>query len=331
VPLFPEQASTIASRVDYLFFFLLAVTGAMAMLVSVLVIYFAVRYRRRKGGERTPRILGSVRLEIFWSITPLLFFVVMFAWGASIFNAVAWAPEGAMEVFVVGKQWMWKIQHPDGQREINELHVPVGRPVKLTLTSEDVIHDFFVPAFRTKIDVLPGRYVSTWYEPTKVGRYHLFCAQYCGTNHAGMVGWVTVMEPVEYQAWLDSKAEGSLALAGRKLFLKLQCITCHSANSRARAPVLEGLYGNAVHLQNGGTVTADDAYIRESILYPRAKVVQGWEPIMPTFKGQVNEEELIQLIAFIKSLGPGQTPTRTEQFPAPLGAPTEPQTSKPNP
>jgi cytochrome c oxidase subunit 2 len=324
IELFPEQASTTAARVDTLFFFLLAVTGSVAVLVSVLIIGFAVKYRRRPAALQTPRILGSLKLETFWSIVPLLIFMVMFVWGAIIFMAVARPPDDAMDVYVVGKQWMWKLQHPDGQREINELHIPLHRPVRLTLTSEDVIHDLFVPAFRTKIDVLPGRYVSTWFEPTKVGRYDLFCSQYCGTNHAGMIGSVVVMDPRDYDSWLNARVEGSLALRGRKLFLKLQCITCHSANAQARAPVLEGLYHQLVHVQDGRTVIADDAYLRESILYPRAKIVQGWEPIMPTFKGQVDEEEIIQLIAFIKSLQPGHTPVRNEEFPPPIGAPTVP-------
>jgi cytochrome c oxidase subunit 2 len=331
VPLFPEQASTLAGRVDALFFFLVAVTGGMALLISVLVIYFAVKYRRRAEGEATPRIAGSMRLELFWTITPMFIFIIMFVWGASVYTAATRPPEDALEVFAVGKQWMWKFQHPDGQREINELHVPVGRPIKLTLISEDVIHDFFVPAFRTKVDVLPGRYVHTWFEATRAGDFHLFCSQYCGTNHAGMVGWVRVMEPSAYEAWLNSKVEGSLALQGRKLFLKLQCITCHSADAHARAPVLEDLYRATVTLSDGRTWLADDAYLRESILYPRAKIVQGWQPIMPTFKGQVNEEELIQLIAYIKSLQRGQTPVRTEDFPPPLGAPTMPEGKGPRP
>ena len=296
-----------------------------------MLLYFAVRYRRRGEDDRTPRILGNKRLEWFWTISPMFVFLIMFLWGASIYTSVAQPPPDAPEVFVVGKQWMWKIQHPDGQREINELHIPVGRPVKLTLTSEDVIHDFFVPAFRTKIDVIPGRYVHTWFHPTKTGRFHLFCSQYCGTSHANMVGSVVVMERAEYADWLDSHAEGSLALQGRKLFLKLQCITCHSANSQARAPVLEDLYGRTVNLRDGRTVVADNGYLRESILYPEAKVVQGWESIMPTFKGQVNEEELIRLLAFIKSLKPGRTPVRTEDFPPPLGAPETPPGGNPKP
>jgi cytochrome c oxidase subunit 2 len=329
IPLFPEQASTIAERVDHLFYFLCTVTGSMALLIAGLVVYFAIRYRRRGEDDRTPRIMGWDALEWFWTISPLFVFLIMFLWGANIYMAVAEAPPDAPEVYVIGKQWMWKIQHPDGQREINELHLPVDRPVKLTLTSEDVIHDFFVPAFRTKVDVIPGRYVHMWFHPTRVGRYHLFCSQYCGTSHAEMIGDVVVMEREEYTAWLNSHAEGSLALEGRKLFLKLQCVTCHSANAQARAPVLEDLYLKTVSLRNGRTALADEAYIRESILYPEAKVVQGWDPIMPTFKGQVSEEDLIKVIAFIKSLRPGHTPVRTDEFPPPLGAPTVPAGGNP--
>ncbi|HEY7155639.1 MAG TPA: cytochrome c oxidase subunit II [Gemmataceae bacterium] len=331
VPFFPEQASTTASQVDTLFIFLCALTGGMSVLIAGLLLFFAFRYRRRAEDERTPRILGNNRLEWFWTIAPMFVFLLIYIWGAKIYVSMSSPPPDAPEVFVIGKQWMWKIQHPDGQREINELHVPVDRPIKLTLTSEDVIHDFFVPAFRTKIDVIPGRYVQTWFQPTKTGRYHLFCSQYCGTSHANMVGTVVVMERDEYRDWLDSHAEGSLALQGRKLFLKLQCVTCHSANAEARAPVLEGLFGRNINLRNGRTVLADDGYLRESILYPEAKVVQGWESIMPTFKGQVDEEDLIKLLAFIKSLKPGGTPTRTEDFPPPLGAPEVPPGGNPKP
>jgi cytochrome c oxidase subunit 2 len=312
VTLFPEQASTTAGKVDALFFFLLAVTGFAALLVTVLVIYFSVHYRRRPDGPAPPRILGSLKLETFWTVVPLLVFLVMFAWGASVFFFQVQPPENAIEVWVVGKQWMWKVQHPGGQREINELHVPVDTPVKLTLTSEDVIHDFFVPAFRAKVDVLPGRYVQTWFQATKPGRYHLFCAQYCGTNHSGMVGEVVVMARRDYEDWLNSHAEGSLALKGRKLFLKMQCVTCHSGDSGGRAPLLEDLYGRTVDLRDGKKVKADYGYLRESILKPEAKIVLGWEPIMPTYQGQLDEEEVIQLIEFIKALRPGQTPVRTE-------------------
>jgi cytochrome c oxidase subunit 2 len=329
VPLFPEQASETAARVDHLLFFLLTVTGIVALLVVVLCLRFMVKYRRRSDSDRTPRITGSPGLEWFWTITPLAIFLIMFFWGASVYDSVTRPPPDATEVFVVGKQWMWKIQHPGGQREINTLHLPVGHATRLTLTSEDVIHDFGMPEFRTKIDVIPGRYVSTWIQPNRAGRYHIFCDQYCGTGHAEMVGTIVVMEPDEFRRWLAQRPDGSLATKGRQLFLKLQCITCHSADNQAHAPVLENLYRSRVTLRDGGTVIADDQYIRESILVPRAKIVEGWEPIMPTFKGQVDEEEIIQLIAFIRSLGRGDTPKRTEEFPAPIGAPTGTDKSPP--
>jgi cytochrome c oxidase subunit 2 len=333
IPLFPEQASGIAYRVDSLLFFLLISTGIVALGVCLALIYFSIRYRRRDPPRPTPRILELTSLEIFWSIAPFFVFLIMFVWGARIYLSMAQPPRDALDVYVVGKQWMWKVQHPQGQREINELHIPVGQPVKITLTSEDVIHSFFVPAFRTKVDAVPGRYVYTWFDPTVVGRYHLFCAEYCGTNHAGMRGEIFVMEPAEYQAWLNLKSEGSLALEGRKLFLQLQCITCHVAGPQARAPVLEGLYGQLVPLRGGSTVLADDNYIRNSILKPQSQVVMGWEPIMPTFEGQVNEVDLIKLIAYIKSLGPGQTPHRNEDSnpPAPITAPNTPATPSDQP
>ncbi|HJT77900.1 MAG TPA: cytochrome c oxidase subunit II, partial [Gemmataceae bacterium] len=308
-----------------------------------------IRYRRRAEGEPTPRITGSISLELFWTITPFFFFLAMFIWGAILFFNEARPPDNAIEIYVVGKQWMWKVQHQGGQREINSLTVPVGQPVKITITSEDVIHDFGLPEFRLKRDAIPGRYTYSWFTATRVGDYHIFCDQYCGTDHSGMVGWVHVLKPEDYETWLTNRAEGSLALQGRKLFLKLQCITCHSADSSARAPVLEGLYGRSVHLSDGRTVLADEAYIRKSILYPAADVVQGWQPIMPTFDGILaekatspedrdnplanltQEEALIRLIAYIKSLQPNQTPNRNERFPAPVGAPTTPEQRKKGP
>jgi len=206
-----------------------------------------------------------------------------------------------MEIFIVGKQWMWKAQHPEGQREINELHVPIGRPVKLIMGSEDVIHSYYIPAFRVKADVVPGRYNALWFTATEPGRYHLFCAEYCGTRHSGMIGWVTAMEPTEYQAWLAGGPQTtSPVAAGEKLFSDLACNTCHMPNGRG--PVLQGIFGKSVELQGGGTVTADEAYIRESIVNPQAKVVAGFQPIMPTFQGLVTEEQLMQLIAYVRSL-----------------------------
>jgi cytochrome c oxidase subunit II len=262
-----------------------------------------VKFQRRSPSAVGARIHGSMVLEVTWTVVPLLITMVIFVWGASVYFAMARPPDETLNIYVVGKQWMWKFQHLDGQREINELHVPVGRPVKLITTSEDVIHDFFVPAFRVKADVLPGRYVSIWFEPTKPGRYHLFCAEYCGTRHSGMIGEVVVMEPNEYEAWLSGgAAEGSLASVGAKLFQELACNTCHRPDAQGRGPVLDGLFGKTVTLQGGETVTADEAYVRESILMPSAKITAGFQPIMPTFQGLVTEEQLLALIEYIKSL-----------------------------
>ena len=318
LPLFPEQASSNAAVVDTLLFFLLAVSGFFGLLITALVIYFAVRYRRRPNSPPTPRIEGALKLELFWTGVPALISVVIFVWGVNVYFHLSRPPENALQVYVVGKQWMWKLQHSSGQREINALHVPLGQPVRLTLISEDVIHDFFVPAFRAKVDVVPGNYSHLWFQPTKKGEYHLFCSQYCGTNHSGMVGTVYVQDQAEYQTWLNQHAEGSLALEGRKLFLKYRCVSCHSADSQARAPVLESLYLQRVPLRDGTSVVADETYLRESILKPDAKIVLGWEAIMPTFQGQINEEEMIRLIAFLKSLGPGQTPRRIDSAPPPI-------------
>jgi cytochrome c oxidase subunit 2 len=302
-PLFPERASTMAFRVDALYFFLLAVAVFFSLLIAGLIVFYAVKYRRRSPGSVGASIHGGMLLEIAWSVIPLLITMVIFVWGASVFFAMSHPPDETLNIYVVGKQWMWKFQHLDGQREINELHVPVGRAVKLIMTSEDVIHDVFVPAFRIKADVLPGRYTHIWFQATKPGRYHLFCAEYCGTRHSGMIGEVVVMEPSEYQTWLSGGApEGSLAAAGEKLFQDLACVTCHRADSQGRGPMLQGLFGKTVQLQNGETIVADEAYVRESILRPSAKITAGYQPIMPTFQGLISEEQLLELIEYVKSL-----------------------------
>src|SRR5476651_264319 len=303
IPLFPEQASTIAGRVDALYFFLLAISVFFSLLIAGLIVFYAIRYRRRDANSVGEVIHGGMALEIAWTVIPFLISMVIFVWGASVFFAMSSPPAETLNIYVVGKQWMWKFQHLDGQREINELHVPVGRPVKLIMTSEDVIHDVFVPAFRVKADVLPGRYTNIWFQPTKPGRYHLFCAEYCGTRHSGMIGEVIVMEPADYQAWLSGgSAEGSLASVGGKLFKDLACNTCHRPDAQGRGPVLDGLFGSTVTLQSGETMTVDEAYVRESILTPAAKVTAGFQPIMPTFQGLVSEEQLLELIEYVKSL-----------------------------
>jgi len=303
-PIFPEVASTIAGRVDALYFFIAAVGTFFFTLISVLVLVFAIKYRRRSEDERPAPVHGSLQLELVWTIIPLILALVMFAWGANLYVDMYSPPGNALNIYVVGKQWMWKIQHPEGNREINELHVPIGTPVKLIMTSEDVIHSFYVPAFRMKMDVLPGRYTSAWFEATKPGKYHLFCAEYCGTKHSEMIGSVYAMEPTEYQDWLSrtSASSASMAEAGEELFAQLGCPTCHASDSGARGPALAGLYGSTVNLMTGETTTADDSYIRNSIIDPTSQITQGYAPLMPTYKGQVNEEDLLKLIAYIKSL-----------------------------
>src|SRR3989441_8953538 len=294
-PFIPESASTMSGDVDALFLYLCGVTVFFALLIGGIIVFFVLRYRRRNPFEIPRPIEGSQKLETLWSMIPLLIAMSFFVWGASLYYRQYRPAQNALEVYVVGKQWMWKFQHATGQREINELHVPVGRPVKLIMTSEDVIHDVFVPAFRVKADVVPGRYTHLWFQPTKPGRYHLFCAEYCGTRHSGMVGEVVVMDPSEYQTWLSGGApEGSLASAGAKLFQDLACKTCHRPDAQGRGPVLEGLFGKTVTLQNGETLTVDEAYVRESILQPAAKITAGFQPIMPTFHGLVSEEQLLQ-------------------------------------
>jgi cytochrome c oxidase subunit II len=307
-PLFPVAASTMASRVDALYFFVLAVSAFFSLLIAALVVAFAIRYRRRRPNAIGTPIEGAMLLEVGWIVVPSLIAMGIFVWGASVFFAMSSPPAETLNIYVVGKQWMWKFQHLDGQREINELHVPVNRPVKLIMTSEDVIHDVFVPAFRVKADVLPGRYTNLWFQATRPGRYQLFCAEYCGTRHSGMTGEVVVMEPSDYQAWLSGgAAEGSLASAGEKLFAQLACNTCHRADAQGRGPVLQGLFGKPVMTEEREVVVVDEAYIRESILHPSAKVAAGYQPIMPTFQGVVSEEQLLELIEYVKSLGAAPT------------------------
>jgi cytochrome c oxidase subunit II len=317
LPFFPEQASAQAAQIDAIYFFMVAVTAFFSLLIASLVVVFAIKFRRRRDDEVGAAIHGSIALELLWSVIPLGIVMVMFGWGAKVFFDIYRPPAGAMEIFIVGKQWMWKAQHAEGQREINELHVPVGRPVKLIMGSEDVIHSYYIPEFRVKADVIPGRYNSMWFTATKPGRYHLFCAEYCGTRHSGMIGWVTAMEPADFQAWLGGgAATSSPVAAGEKLFQDLACNSCHVTVGEGRGPALAGIYGKSIELQGGGTVTVDDAYLRESIVNPAAKVVAGFQPIMPTFQGLVTEEQLLQLIAYVRSVGQ-QSGSATPKPPAP--------------
>ena len=311
LPFFPEQASNFAGNVDALFFFILVTSVFFSVLVTLLTIFAAMRYKRKSKGEVGSASHGNTTLEIGWTLIPLVLALGMFAWGAAIYTNYRTAPKDTLDIYVIGKQWMWKLQQPNGRKEINELHIPVNRNIKLIMGSEDVIHNFYVPAFRVKMDVVPGRYNTMWFRPTKVGKYHFFCSQYCGTNHALMGGWVTVQDPAEYAAWLsDEGGDVTPVAAGEKLFTQLACNTCHIANGTGRGPSLNGVYGAKVLLADGSSAIADDSYIRESILQPKAKIVAGYQPVMPTFQGLVTEEQILNLTAYIKSLQTQPVPAK---------------------
>ncbi len=320
--IFPPSISTNAAEVDDLYIFLLIVGGVMTVLIFLAILYFSFKYRRRDPEERPRAIHGSLPLEIAWSVIPFLIMMVMFVWGTELyFRNYTLPPANALDVYVVGKQWMWKVQYPSGQREINELHVPVGRPVKLTLASEDVIHSFYIPAFRLKHDVVPGSYQYFWVEATKPGRFHIFCAEYCGTNHSKMGGWVTVMEPAAYQEWLaNGTSGGTLQEQGQRLFEKYGCASCHTSNQQGRGPSLVNVYGGPVTLDDNHSVIADDDFIRKAIVNPNDKVVRGYSRnVMPIYQGQIDEEGLIQLVSYIKSLAvpPPAPPVPTSGFSPP--------------
>jgi cytochrome c oxidase subunit 2 len=323
IPFAPDQASSMSGRVDALYAFLLGVALFFGSLIAGLEIFFAIRYRRRSKDEFPSATTQSLKLEIAWTVIPFIIAMVIFVWGAKLYFDIYRNPSEAEDVYVTGKQWMWRFQHADGRREINELHVPVGRKIKLILSSEDVIHSFFVPAFRIKTDVVPGpgRYITLWFQPTQTGRYHLFCSQYCGLNHALMGGWIEVMSPVDYEAWMSGSGSGTtMAASGEKLFQQLSCVTCHKSDGSGRGPKLEGLFGSTVLLDNGQTIKADESYIRESILDSQAKIAAGYQrpSLMPTFQSVVNEEQLSELLAYIKSIGP----------PAQANGPTTPSAPK---
>ncbi|MBV9191893.1 MAG: cytochrome c oxidase subunit II [Betaproteobacteria bacterium] len=293
-------ASDIASSVDYLFYAMLALTGVVALAITLLIIFFAIRYRAGSDADRSNVPTSSRWLEYGWTLTPLAIFLGIFAWAAVVYARFYTGPADAMTVFVVGKQWMWKAEHANGRREIDELHLPLGQPVRVMLSTEDVIHSFFVPAFRIKQDAVPGRYTMIRFTPTRAGTYWLHCAEYCGTDHARMGGRVVVMAPAAFAQWLQQGDSSSLASRGGELFRQKGCSGCHAANSTVHAPDLAGIYGRVVHLNDGRTLVADEAYLRDSILLPKRDVVAGYEPVMPSFQGQLDESELAALITFLK-------------------------------
>ena len=308
MPIIPQQASSVAGQVDAVFLYILLVTIFFSVLIAALVIFFAIKYRKRPNAEE-PKIEthSFLALEIAWTVIPLGLSMVMFFWGAHVFLEQTSQTKNAMEIFVVGKQWMWKFQHMNGRREINHLHVPIGTDVKLIMGTEDVIHSFFVPAFRIKQDVVPGKLTTTWFRATKPGEFRLFCAEYCGTNHSRMIGSVIVMPPAEFERWVSGETGATPVQAGKIVFEKFQCNTCHVPGQTARGPDFQGLFGKPVQLTTGDVVIADENYIRRSIMDPGAQVVAGFQPIMPTFKNLITEEQLLQLIAYIRSLGDQKT------------------------
>ena len=298
----PEQASTFAPRVDLIFYFLTVLTTVITAGIFIALIVIAIKFRRIEGKERISKPLHSLTLELTWTIIPTIVCMGIFAWATWLFAEYLNEPEGGLEIDVVGKQWMWKIQHPNGVREVNSLHVPIGRPIKLTMASQDVLHDFYVPAFRVKQDVIPGRFTRLWFEPTKTGTFHLFCAEYCGTEHSKMIGTVTVMTEADYAEWLIGGPKKSPIEAGEALFTQRGCVSCHNGNSDARCPDLAGVFGETVFLKGGAEAIRDEEYLRESIMEPGKRIVDGYNPLMPSFQNQLTDEDVLNLVAYIKSL-----------------------------
>jgi cytochrome c oxidase subunit 2 len=300
--LFPPEASKIAPQMDALYFFMVLVSLIGLTIVVLLIVAFSILYSKKRHPV-AEQVEGSTLLEATWTIIPLGLFLMMFVWGALIYFRVFTPPANAMNIYVVGKQWMWKAEHPGGQHEINALHIPVGRPVQLTLISQDVFHSFSIPAFRVKREAIPGRYTTVWFEATTPGTYHLFCTQYCGTNHSAMIGDIVVMTPEDFKRWLAESTSGmSLAQNGERLFASLSCNACHNGRADSRGPSLANVYGSKLTLTSGQTATADEAYLRESILNPSDHVTQGFAPIMPTYQGQISEDGVIALVEYIKNL-----------------------------
>jgi cytochrome c oxidase subunit II len=308
--LFPAEASTIAPAVDALYFFLLLITVVGMALVGALVVGFSLRYRRERNPVAT-QVEGSTLLEATWTIIPLALFLVCFVWGALLYFRIYNPPANSMNIYIVGKQWMWKAEHPGGQHEINSLHVPTGRPVQLTMISQDVFHSYSIPEFRVKREVIPGRYTTVWFNATDPGTYHLFCTQYCGTAHSAMIGDVVAMTPEDYEKWAQQSTSGmSLAQNGERLFASMGCNACHNGTAAARGPNLAGVFGSKLTLTNGSEVLVNEAYLRDAILNPSQHVTAGFAPIMPTYQGQISEDGLIDIVEYLKTL---QTNYRIQQ------------------
>jgi cytochrome c oxidase subunit II len=324
--LFPPEASKIAPEMDALFFFMVLVSLIGLTLVVLLLVSFSLLYNKKRHPVAV-QIEGSTLLEATWTIIPLGLFLIMFVWGALLYFRIYTPPANAMNIYVVGKQWMWKAEHPGGQHEINSLHIPINQPVQLTIISQDVFHSFSIPAFRVKREAIPGRYSTMWFEANQVGTYHLFCTQYCGTNHSQMIGDVVVMTPDDFKQWLAGSTSGnSLAQNGERLFSSLSCTACHNTRPDARGPNLAGVYGSHLTLTSGQTITVDDEYLRSAILNPSQHITQGYAPIMPTYQGQISEDGVIALVEYLRNLNTDyrlqQTTNTTELLPEKEGATT---------
>lgn len=303
LPFWPVEASAHAARVDGLFLAFSVLVLALAAPVFVLCAFYVIKYRRGRAADRSHPPSRNVWIETSWTVIPFLLTLGFFAYGADLYLDLGRPPADSLTIDVVAKQWMWKFEHPGGQSEIDDLHVPVGQDVRLSMTSQDVIHSFFVPALRIKQDVLPGRYTSLWFKADRPGTYDLRCSQFCGMDHARMIGRVIALSPGDYAAWLErAGTSGSLAVQGKALFQSLGCAGCHEGDSTTRAPSLVGIYGRPVALRDGRTVVADDQYVRDSVLDPNRDVAAGFKPVMPSFAGQVSEQELLELVAYVKSL-----------------------------
>ena len=304
--LWPPAASTAAVQTDHLILAFTVLTLLLVAPVFLGITWFAFRYREGKPADRTHQGDRSALLEMSWMFIPFFLTLFFFVWGARLFDGNQHPPANAMIIHAIGKQWMWKFQHPGGQAEINDLHVPVGQPVEIKMISQDVIHSLYLPALRIQMETLPDRYTKVWFDADRAGTYRLYCSEYCGTDHSNMDGLLTIMPPADYARWLArSGSDLSLAAAGKRLFSSYGCSGCHEQGSTVHAPSLVGLYGRPVPLAAGGTLVATDTYIRDKILNPDHNKLAGYKQVMPAFKGIIPEDELIRLIAYIKSLEPG--------------------------
>ncbi|GAB2560739.1 cytochrome c oxidase subunit II [Dyella jejuensis] len=300
----PPEASNFAVPIDRMFDAMLLLCGAVAVGVFVAMIWLCIKYRRGSKANREGGARQNLAVELSWTLIPFVLFCGIFAWSIDLWTTLRSPPANALPIYIIAKQWMWKVQHANGRREIDTLHVPLGEPVRLIMTSQDVIHSFYVPDFRVKQDVVPGRYTALWFIATKLGEFPLFCSEFCGTGHAAMIGTVEVVSPADYRKWLQAKPTLAPAVVGRKLFEQFGCSGCHDPHSGIHAPDLHGLYGTQVRLADGSAVVADNRYLHDSIVLPSTQIVAGYAPIMPVYEGRIDEEDILSLMAYIKSLGP---------------------------